>query len=197
MNPLIIPKPVVDIIGEVVAEVNTRILAQLQVAEPKIKTIQYLYGHPQEIIETLRQESQSPTLKFKKFPCIMLFQDITEKYGKPYALDLNSLHIVIATSTMPTYKASERYAKTFRPILYPIYMEFKKRLCRHPSVINLYSERGLQHNKMDRLSWGKQGIYGTMKGMANEYLDAIEITNLSITINFNNILQPTTQIDGQ
>jgi len=41
------------------------------------------------------------------------------------------------------------------------------------------------HDKIDRLFWGRSGLYGNEGNIFNDHLDAIEIQNLSLSLRLN------------
>lgn len=144
----------------------------------------YMYGHPLEIINILSQKDKHDTLKYKKYPLVALFQDFEEIKGEDQAINAEvNLNIVIAVNTSQHYRSSERYANTFKTVLYPIYNLFLEKIAASgyfqtaPGIIS--------HRKTDRVYWGKQGLYGTEANVFNDFLDAIEIDNLNLSI-FNN-----------
>lgn len=145
----------------------------------------YMYGHPMEIIETLSQKDKHSTLKYKRYPLIALFQDFEEEKGDNQAINTRvRLNMVIAVSTKREYKSSERYTNTFKTILYPLYNLFMEKF----AASNYFqtSEGIIAHTKIDRVFWGKTGLYGNEANIFNDYLDAIELRNLELSI-YNNV----------
>lgn len=172
-------EPIVDIFGDIVAAVSGKLTANFKLIDPKITGIHYEHGHPVEIIETLRQKDESNKYKFSKYPLVALFQDFPEDHNRSDGLIDASLHVVICRSTDNKYKAKDRYAYNFIPYLYPIYEELLRQIDRHPFSVG-YEQR---HTKIDRLYWGKEGLYGNEGNMFDDYLDAIEINNLRLLLN--------------
>lgn len=161
---------VVEMIGEVVDKVSSRLTPQFKQLDKHIEGVQYLHGHPKEIIETLMQRDKSESYRFRKYPLICLFQDFPER-------DLGvfleaSLNVIICKGTVATYKADERYEHNFKPFLYPIYKTFLQELVSHKDF-ELYYPKDL--TKIDRLFWGKIGVGGNERNIFNDKLDAIEL----------------------
>lgn len=169
---------VVDYIGQIVSKVSAKLIADFKEIDPLITGVHYLHGHPKEVIETLAQRDKSEKFMFDKYPLIALFQDFPEKVVNNYSVEVN-LNIVFCKSTLPDYKANERYGKNFYPFLYPMYEEFMKALFKHPNTTKYHSE----YTKIDRLFWGKSGLYGNTGNTFNDHLDALELVNLKILIN--------------
>lgn len=144
----------------------------------------YMYGHPIEIIETLSQKDKHATLKYKRYPIIALFQDFEEEKGQNQSINADvRLNIVIAVSTKREYKSSERYTNTFKTVLYPLYNLFLEKIA--ASGYFQTSEGIISHTKIDRVFWGKTGLYGNESNIFNDYLDAIELRDLELSI-YNN-----------
>lgn len=137
----------------------------------------YLYGHPRDVVNQLSMKDKHGTLKFKKFPVIILLQDFDETMGESgLIVSETSLNIIIATSTDPNYISSDRYTNTFKPILYPLYELFIEKIA--TSNYFLEVEQGLvPHTKTDRLFWGTNNA-----NTGNDYLDAIEISDLNLKL---------------
>ena len=153
-------------------------LAKLTAHESE-KNLYYQYGHPQEIIESIQEMSKSRKIEGRRFPLLALFQDFDETKGERADVQSSvSLHIVIATSTGPQLKAKQRYEKTFRPVLYPIYEALIKMIQSCGYFINV--QELVPHTKTDRLYWGKNGLYKLENNVFNDFIDAIEITNLRL-----------------
>ncbi len=177
------PVFIVDIFEGIVQAVSTKLINYLQTIDPAIEAVNYLHGHPKEIIETLMQRDKSDTFQFKKYPLVALFQDFPENHNQQIGIDNEaSLHLVIVQSTRPDYKADERYTKNFKPILYPIYMELLQQISFSKAILN-YGVGDLPHTKIDRLYWGKEGIYGSEANVFNDFLDCIELRDLKLKIN--------------
>lgn len=180
------PVYIVDIFGSVVEAVSTALTPTLKEYDSAITGVHYLHGHPVEIIETLTQRDKSTKFQFDKYPLVALFQDFPENHNGQLGIDNEAtLHIVIAYSSLATYKSPERYAKKFKPVLYPIYLELLKQIVLSSKFLN-YGIQTLQHTKIDRLFWGKEGLYGNTGNTFNDMLDCIEIRDLKLKVNLKN-----------
>ncbi len=176
------PIPVVQMMGNIVTAVQAAILTQLQGANSDIVAINYLFGHPLELIATLQEKQKSPTSKMNIYPLVMLFTDIPEHWGNPggYYADV-TLQMVIAYSSKPDLKAADRLTKNFLPILLPIYQELMKQIVASGYFVT-QNQKGLKHIKLDRYYWGKTGLYGNTANQFNDFLDAIEIKDLQLKL---------------
>lgn len=143
--------------------------------------INFLHGHPLEIIKVLNSYNEDPVLKNKKYPLFALFQDFREKMNPAIGVYAEvSLNCIIANFTENTLLAPERYEKNFNPTLYPIYKAFLEELSR--SGYFLGYKDGIKHDKFDRLYWGRDGLYGKEGNIFSDFIDAIEIQNLTLLI---------------
>lgn len=145
--------------------------------------VHFLWGHPLEIVETLQGYTAHDTLKYEKFPLIALYTDIPVDKQGAGDYDVAVLRIIIANSTERNLTSPERENINFLPILYPIYQLFLHEL----NLSNVFSmvddTQDLQHRVTERYYWGKQGLYGNVGNVFNDFVDAIEIENLRLKIN--------------
>lgn len=142
----------------------------------------FMYGHPTEIRNTLLEKEKNSTLKFQKYPLIALYQDFEERRGENMVIDATvSLNMLIATTTKPEYKSADRYIATFKTVLYPIYNILMEKLVSSGYFRNL-SCGLVSHTKIDRVYWGKKGLYGNEGNQFTDFIDAIEIQNLDLEI---------------
>lgn len=168
----------IDVFEDIVADVraDTDKPGTLDTDEPF-----YMHGHPLEIINTLAQKDKHKTHKYNKYPIIALFQDFTETMGETQTVQSTTeLNIVIATQTQSDWKASERYTNTFKTVLYPLYNLLLKHI--DSSGWFAISPGLIPHDKIDRLFWGRSGLYGNEGNIFSDHLDAIEIQNLSLSM---------------
>lgn len=175
--------PIVKIFEGVVQRVNLNLAGKLPSLAPSTGEIQYMHGHPLEIIQTLQQKDKGEVGRFEKYPLIALFQDFPEdSIATNIGIDEEAtLHFIIAKGTKKDYKANERYEHNFIPFLYPIYEEFLRQIVAEKQF-NVYSVKRLPRQKWDRLYWGSSGLYGNEGNVFNDYLDCIEIKNLKIKL---------------
>lgn len=168
---------VVDLIREVVKRVSDNLTPQLQALDSRITGVHYLHGHPIEILETLAQKDKSNKFRFDKYPLIALFEDIEENNAGNYLNSSGGLNIIIARATRPEYKADVRREKNFKPFLYPLFENFMQEYKRMEGLSLLPAH--ISYRKIDRLYWGRSGLYRNSANIGNDFIDAIEIQNLS------------------
>lgn len=172
MNPAP-PLFIVDIIGEVVAATDAALYASLN------KHILYEYGRSIQILRQLQKLNESITQKENKYPLFALFQPFPEDGNTGYYCSVTFPKISIAALTQNTDPVSTRYSKTFKPLLYPIYQEFLRQLCRHKNIVA--SDPGaIPHKHWD--APGSDQTTEQVKGANfNDIVDAIIIQDLQLT----------------
>ena len=182
------PIYVVDIIADVVQSVIDDVLDDIQANETAaigmataIQTINYQYGHKSELVETLAQMDKTDKAAFQKYPCIYVVQDFKETIGlTPGFYGAANLNIIIMHHSQLDYKTTERYANVFKPVLYPIYLSFLTFLSKHANIITYNPPP--KHDKFDRPLTIVTGKDSAGSLYINDYVDAIEIQNLILTI---------------
>jgi len=176
------PVYVIDIIRDVVAATQTKVLAELQEANPLIQSLNFIPGTPLEITDVLDVMAKQPTLETKTFPLVGLFIPITENKGEAIGIDgIDRLRICIAMTSNATIRTPERYTKNFKPILYPIYYEFLNQLDLDKRILKTDSN-GFRHRKIDWPYYNPEGE----KNAFNNFVDAIEIKDLELKIKLSN-----------
>lgn len=176
-------RPIVKIMGEIVAQVSAELLPQLQAVDPKITAVHYEHGHPLEIIETLQHKTAANQFKYQKYPLVALFQDFPERITNTPGFEAEvRLNMVIARGSDMRFKADKRYEYNFEPVLYPIYRALMQAINDHPAFMS-YGPTLIEHTKYDRLYWGREGLYGNTGNIFNDWLDCIEIRDLLLNVN--------------
>lgn len=170
------PLYIVDIIGEVVKAADAVLYPILN------KHILYEYGRSIQILRQLQQLNQSITQKENKYPLFALFQPFPED-DSPYYATVKFPKISIAALTQNTDSVATRYAKTFKPVLYPIYQEFLRQLCRHPNIV-ANDPAAIPHKHWD-VPGSDQASEQVKGANFNDIVDAIIIQDLQLTFKQN------------
>lgn len=161
---------IVDLIGETVAATNTAVIAELKVADPMITQVNYQYGSYDEICDTLDKMTQGDQqfMRYPLFAVIMSFPE--QKYQTIGFDDVPELNIIIARRSDGVDKTPARYTKNFKPVLYPVYLEWLNQLYLSPKFQTEQADN-IPHTKID------YPYYDTEKGenRFNDYVDAIQI----------------------
>jgi hypothetical protein len=137
----------------------------------------YIYGTRMEIIKRLTEMDKDETRMFKKYPLVALAMDIPER-GVDGVIEFN-LNIAFLNLTEKNYPVRDRYTNIFKPVLYPLYKQFKEQF----GNVGLFMWQGDQesppHQKFDRPYWGTQNSEGNTANKMNDPLDAIELINFT------------------
>lgn len=176
------PPQAVDIFADIVTKMNNDLLAQFQVLDPMITRINYLHGHPLEIIETLIQATQSKTGRYAKYPLVFLVEDIEERRGgdvSNYRYAELNLTIYLIQQSKQSYKAPERYQHVFEPYLLPMYGSLLNNLAFSP-YLEVPDVNAIEHTKINRLFWGREELGGNRENKLGDFVDAIEVKNLRL-----------------
>lgn len=164
---------------------GSRLLVVRTIQEVVQKTSQKVYADPNkidfqpgrstQIITELQKITQGiqATTRNARYPLIALFYDFAQDKSGFYAYSVTLPKVSIACLTVNTDPVLARYDKTFEPILYPIYEEFLRQLCKHKNIV------GNDPDAFNHKLWERPG--NEPEGKLNEYLDALELQNLQLT----------------
>lgn len=182
---------IVDIFNEIVSEVRADY--------DTVNNLQpyYLHGHPLDISRVLSEKDDSDVYKFRKYPLIALLQDFREQHntGFDWQMNIPTLRVLILDETDPNYDSAQRYENTFKPILYHLYFLLLEKMADNTKLAT-HSIEEIDHDKTDRLYWGREGIQGNQGLIFNDNLDGIDLTfnNLRVmsysTCNFSPLFNP-------
>jgi hypothetical protein len=170
----------VNIIGDAVAKVSTKLTPQLSIYDPTIIGVNYLYGPPKQIIQTL--QGWNGTSKAQaKYPIVALFQPFEENKGSQAGLDaIDNIRIIIGRQSQPAWLTDYRYQVNFLPVLYPIYDELMNQLYYDPRISSLQGQ--IKHIKTDWPFWDN----GQNNNPFEDWLDVIEIKNMKLNVRSKN-----------
>lgn len=186
----ILPLYIIDVFSQVVSATETAVLTTIQENETEalgrttIETVNYQKGHKVEMIQSLIEMDRAPTFQAKKYPMVWLVMDIKEHRGKRVGIYADvDLTLIIAHQTEQTRKVDDRYAKVFRPVLYPLYYEILNQVRLHNAILQSNAD-DITHDKIDRLYWGREAVGGNDRNKLTDFVDAIEITFLNLKFYF-------------
>jgi len=168
----------------IVQAVSNKLLHQLKAYDDFITGVHYLFGHPLEIINTLKGYSQGGDKRFDKYPLVAFFLDTTEdKSGIPGIYAEYSIHMAIIRSCNdPTQTADERDQQNFIPVLTPIYMELINQIGYRGDIFQIDNIESIPHRKTNRYYWGRSGLWGNEANIFDDWVDCIEIQNLKLKV---------------
>lgn len=162
---------VIDLIREVVAATNTVVLPELQAYNEFIQGINFIPGTEGEINEVLTTMSQQGAMDGKQWPLFaLLFSFPINKAPKVGVDGSVELNLLIARRGNNTDKTPARYTNNFKPVLYPIALEFLNQLYLSPKF-DTELPNNIPH------TWIDFPYYNADKdvNVFNSYVDAIQI----------------------
>lgn len=182
------PNPIVAAFGEIVAEVSAEVLPELQEYDEKITGVRYDFGHWIELQETLNELDNSPRIEDKrsKYPVVFLLEDFRVDRGGTGYYGIGNFTLLIAVDSEKDLKSVERQEQKFDPILDPIYKALMNRLQIQPFF--LFDGVAPLHSVTDRKKFGQIQLNGNTGNNGIDYIDAKEISNLRLTIDWDTCL---------
>lgn len=144
--------------------------------------IHYVFGNSQYVKDNLDELSKTPQGSDVKFPLIALFCPFEEKRDSPDYFSKATVNVLIATSTSKDWSNEERLSLSFRNILRPIYNRLLEALKKDGRLDFGYNEV-VKHKYSENYSYGRYGARTGTGDAVSEPIDAINISNLELTIN--------------
>ena len=154
----------------------------LQVACPPIN---YVFGNAQYIKERLDELSTVPSGNEIKFPLIALFCPFNEQRNSQEYYTKAKVKVLIACSSSNDWSNEERLKVSFQNILRPIYNRFLEEL-REDGRFDFGYDGHISHEYSENYSYGRYGAYTDTGEQVSEPIDAINITNLLLTVKQSN-----------
>lgn len=158
-----------------------RIFAEIvgRVSEKWGKNVSYLFGDWSYISNQLTVWGKSPNTSPLKFPIICLYSPFTEERD---AEDVRvSLEFILMVNTEKGYTNEDRESISFDKVLRPIYRLFMDEIRGDRRFASDY--RGIvPHQYTENYRYGRVGVLGPDGKPFRDFIDAIEIKNLDLTI---------------
>lgn len=141
--------------------------------------VSYLFGDWSYISNQLTVWGKSPKTSPLKFPLICLYSPFTEERD---AEDVRvSLEFIIMVNTEKDYTNEDRELISFDKVLRPIYRLFMDEIRGDRRFASDY--RGVvPHQYTENYRYGRVGVLGPDGKPFRDFIDAIEIKNLDLTI---------------
>lgn len=176
-----------DEIGNVVAKLRALPLEKklwTNASNPNASIEPYfMYGHRLELNNRLKEKEKND-FKYKKYPLIVLRMDYDEDIENGFATGI--LNMAVLHSTNKNYNSEERDANVFHPVLFPLYEAFIAQIKKS----GVFSWEGWQgrpdHKKTDRPYYGTDTEEQNLKNFFSDPLDAIEISNMKLSVRIKN-----------
>ncbi|HVX00504.1 MAG TPA: hypothetical protein VHA52_08735 [Candidatus Babeliaceae bacterium] len=145
------------------------------------KPVYFIDGTPYEVIHTLVEKDASESFKFKKYPLIILFHDITQVVEpRPGVWADLMLNLAIVNYTEREYTSKQRREVNYKPILRPIYKDVINAFEKSPFFMGFTDS--YRHQMTERMFWGRKTMYGNEGEILNDHLDGIDIENLKLSL---------------
>lgn len=143
--------------------------------------INYTFGNSRYVKDKLDELSKTPTGNEKKFPLIALFCPFQEQRNSSDYFSKATVNVLIACSTSQQWDNEERLEYSFKNILRPIYKRLLEAL-KEDGRIDFGYDEVVRHSYSENYSYGKYGAHDGAGEAVSEPIDAINITNLELTI---------------
>lgn len=186
-------REIIEILADVVRE--TAVGCVLEVPDDNYGSIpiecpeiNYTFGNAQYVKDRLDELSQTPEGEAMKFPLIALFCPFTEQRNSNDYHAKAKVHILIACQSSKEWSNEQRRVTSFANILRPIYRSFLKALLKDRRLDFGY-KRVIAHEYSENYSFGRYGAHTGTGDAVSEPIDAINITNLELTIKNQNCRQ--------
>lgn len=143
------------------------------------RNVSYLFGDWSYISNQLTVWGKSPNTSPLKFPIICLYSPFTEERD---AEDVRvSLEFILMVNTEKGYTNEDRESISFDKVLRPIYRLFMDEIRGDRRFASDY--RGIvPHQYTENYRYGRVGVLGPDGKPFRDFIDAIEIKNLDLTI---------------
>jgi len=148
--------------------------------------ITYMFGDAKYIKDQL--DEYSKVTGVEKLPLIALFTPIKENRGLAEVVSEAKVSLLIACSSRKEWNNDERKEYSFENVLRPIYNAFMDALGQCPQIEKSY-DGSMPHVYSENYSYGKYGAYTASGEAVSEPIDAINISDLQITIKRQNCIR--------
>lgn len=150
-----------------------------RVSERSGHNVSFLFGDWNYIADQLTVWSNSAATACFKFPLVCLYSPYSEereKKDRELTVDLG-----IFVNTLKEYTNEQREATSFVQVLRPVYELFMEELNNDPYIFSSYTGFH-KHTYTENYRYGRKGVDDGEGKPFRDFIDAIEITNLSLTI---------------
>lgn len=143
--------------------------------------INYVFGNARYVKDRLDELSECPSGNVQKFPLIALFCPFNEQRNSLDYYTKAKVRILIACATRRDWSNEQRRDYSFENILRPIYRAFLNALEEDGRFDFGYADI-IAHEYSENYSYGKYGALTGTGEEVSEPIDAINITNLELTV---------------
>lgn len=143
--------------------------------------INYTFGNSRYVKDKLDELSESPEGNDNKFPLIALFCPFQEQRNSSEYFSKATVNVIIACSTLKDWSNEERLELSFQNILRPIYNRLIEAL-KEDGRLDFGYDGVVKHRYSENYSYGRYGAHDGTGDAVSEPIDAINITNLELTV---------------
>lgn len=135
-------------------------------------------GRYLEVDLRLKTKTGHPTTAAKKYPLIWLNIPYSERYDLYGNLELRRVELVIVADTRSISTTPERFSTNFTDRLWPIFDELVR-------AINSsgYFDTLQEIEKIDQPFWDGKDAGTQVANMFGDFVDCVQVRNLSLTVN--------------
>lgn len=143
--------------------------------------VNYIFGDSTYIREAILTQKKIPQTATKRFPLIGLYTPFVEDKTDSKVYCKADVNIIIAVNTLKDYTNEQRIEVSFKGLLRPLYNALIKEVGAEKRFDFGYSGH-VAHSYSENLVFGRRGAFDADGKEIEEKIDAIEITNLSLTV---------------
>jgi hypothetical protein len=179
------PIYVTDLVGTLVDRVSTILTPSLQVINPRMTGVHYMYGHPTEIAQRLTMLSKGDTTKFDKYPLVWLNTPFVKQVDKKVqGFSTVTLEMFIINGSEANLISPQRYEKNIKPILKPIEYELINQFSVYSvGLYKPFDTSELTYDEIDYDYWGKTVADSNS---LLDFLDCVALKNFKVKLNIKN-----------
>lgn len=168
-----------DELGTIVTAVQTALQLKNTLAGNPAgwPVLNYQYGFVKELNETLKQYEADPAKFDKKFPLIWLPEPFTTVHGEDGIYGTAEVDFFLIINTDKTYKAADRMAANYKPILYPVRRQLLIEIAASTVFDNNIADL-MNHKTTKGYYWGE-----AQQTVLNDSVDCLHISGLKLRIN--------------
>ena len=144
--------------------------------------INYTFGSSRYVKDKLDEFSKTASGREIKLPMIVLFCPFQERRDSPDYFSKATVNVLIACSTSKEWSNEQRLVFSFQNILRPIYNRLIEAL-KEDGRIDFGYDEIVKHRYSENYSYGRYGAHDITGDAVSEPIDAINITELELTIN--------------
>ena len=179
-------REIIEIVSDVVARTSVGCILTVAdgmfgVRAMECPAINYTFGNAQYVKDRLDEMSKSQKESNLKFPLIALFCPFKEKRDSVEYYSKATVNVLIACATKQQYSNEQRRTTSFGNVLRPVYRRFLEALV-EDGRLDFGYDGHVSHEYSENYSYGKYGAYTGTGDCISEPIDAINISNLTLTV---------------